>query len=113
MLRKVLIFLILITIGLVAIAYATLNVTPAPKTEIDEPTVAAAEQTAEDVRTGLEPALSPDTPPYQGMFFAFTVPVLVIGIPWILLQLVLIRYVQPRGKSCARRLFWRGSPHPL
>jgi len=97
-LRKILIFLILIAIGLVAIAYTTLNISPAPKTEIEEPPIAADQPAeAEDTPTGLEPALSADTPPYEGLFFAFIVPVLFIGIPWVLLQLVLIRYVQPRG----------------
>jgi len=77
----------------------TLNISTPPKTEIDEPqSPVAADQPAGETPAGLiTPALSPDTPPYEGMFFAFTVPVLLIGVPWILLQLVLIRYVQPRG----------------
>lgn len=96
MLRKVLVVLLLVAIGSVAVLYMVLNVNPAPKTEIDEPAVVADQPVAEP-SIGLAGILSPDTTPYEGMFFAFLVPVLLIGVPWIALQLVLIRYVQPRG----------------
>ena len=43
------------------------------------------------------PEDAPASTPRHGLIIAFIIPLLVIGIPWLIVELNVVRYVQPRG----------------
>jgi hypothetical protein len=43
------------------------------------------------------PDCPPRDPPRHGLLIAFVLPVLVLGIPWIILEYGVVRYIQPRS----------------
>lgn len=43
------------------------------------------------------PDCPPRDPPRHGLLIAFVIPLLVLGIPWIILEYGVVRYIQPRS----------------
>jgi hypothetical protein len=41
-------------------------------------------------------------PPRHGLLIAVLLPFLIVGVPWIFLELFMVRYTQPRGADLAR-----------
>jgi hypothetical protein len=94
----VLLFLILLVLG-----YGLITISR-PKTEIKPPPseldLTAPEAQAQTATPGdeAEPAGGNTEPPLpHGLTYALLLPLLIIGVPWIILELGIIRYVQPRG----------------
>lgn len=95
----ILFFLILLVLG-----YGIISI--GPKTEIEPPPselelVASPDAEAASVTPTDEGSQSDgDTKPEElphGLVPALLLPFAIIGIPWIFLELIIIRYVQPRG----------------
>ena len=66
---------------------ATLTPTPAPPTPTPYFLQSFSTRLADD----------PEALPRHGLFIAFILPVLLIGIPWVIIEFFVVRYVQPRG----------------
>lgn len=66
---------------------ATLTPTPAPPTATPYFLQSFSTRLADD----------PEALPRHGLFIAFILPVLLIGIPWVIIEFFVVRYVQPRG----------------
>jgi hypothetical protein len=101
--RKILYAMLLILTGILAASYFLFYFKPAPKTEI----ATAPTEVAPPGDTGQPPAepaptRPPNSPLFEGLLYAFVLPITLIGLPWILLQLLVIRYVQPRGLDLSR-----------
>ena len=104
-LLQILLFIVLLIIG-----YGVIRIAPLQNTEIPAETAtpvptytqaapaesATAPEAAATSTPGEQPAPPQATKPH-GLFYAFVVPIIVFGLPWIVSQLIIIRYVQPRG----------------
>lgn len=44
----------------------------------------------------------PDNPPLHGLWIALVLPLVVFGIPWVIVELAVVRYVQPQGFDISR-----------
>lgn len=94
MLRKILYILLMVALVVLLLAYLLVRPVPLP-TEITDgqaPTAAAPAPTPQPLLAGY-----PEKPPFEGLLYGFILPVLIIGVPWIILQLLIIRYVQPKS----------------
>lgn len=119
--RKLVILIFLI---LLILSYGVIRIGPAPKTEIEPPpsevnlTSAPAAQAAQEAPP-VEPTSEPNPPAGasetasmpapqasassqqeplpHGLFYALVIPLVFVGIPWLILEIFIIRYVQPRG----------------
>lgn len=120
-------FIPLFVLALLFLGYAIIKVVPGPKTEIVDsaPAEAPATPAADSGTPEAGPTPVPGTPtptppchscdvtfltqlsmnaggredalPRHGLIIAFLLPLLFCGIPGILLEIFIIRYVQPRG----------------
>jgi hypothetical protein len=64
----------------------------APTEEVDQANDSGSQASDEASR-----ADNGEKPLRHGLTYALLLPVLIIGVPWVLLELLIIRYVQPRG----------------
>lgn len=83
-----------------------INAVPAPQTEA--PQLAASAQTTPTLETAQtdqpQPGVDPRQRPLHGLRYAFLIPFLVLGLPWIVIEYFIVRYVQPRGVDVAKVL---------
>lgn len=107
-----LILIILLFVVLLILGYGIIRIDPLD-TEIpaETATPASAQSETAPVEVTAEPAVevagegdaeATDSPSAEeelpsGLFYAFVLPLLVFGLPWMIIQLIVIRYVQPRG----------------
>lgn len=73
--------------------------TPVP-TATPEPTPTPAPPTPTPFflqSVSLSPGAEERALPRHGLLIAFVLPVLLIGIPWVIIEFFVVRYVQPRG----------------
>lgn len=71
---------------------------PAAQTE---PTPQPSPPAAGDVSAAGQPAQPGDRLAWHGLMFAFVYPLLFFGVPWLILEIFVVRYVQPRGEDVA------------
>jgi hypothetical protein len=50
----------------------------------------------------------PPDPPRHGLLIAFILPLLVLGIPWVMLEFMVVRYVQPKSEDVSQVLIKAG-----
>jgi len=108
-----LILIILLFVALLILGYGVIRVVPL-NTEIpaETPTPVSVQDEAAPAEATTEPAVevagetdaeTTESSPTKeeglptGLFYAFVLPMLVFGLPWMFVQWVVIRYVQPRG----------------
>jgi hypothetical protein len=107
--------IIILLFSALVLGYGVISIT-GPKTEIEPPPAeldpasgpeaqAAQTPTDEASQTNDEGSQVSDEvsqangekPLAHGLTYALLLPLLIIGVPWVLLELIIIRYVQPRG----------------
>ncbi|MEW5956243.1 MAG: hypothetical protein AB1801_00845, partial [Chloroflexota bacterium] len=92
-------------IALLMLGYGVIRIVPVQKTEIPAETATpvpaqtatAPAAAAAAPAAGQEQPAPPQNQRPHGLFYAFVLPLLIFGFPWIVIQLVIIRYLQPRG----------------
>jgi hypothetical protein len=107
--------IIILLFSALVLGYGVISIT-GPKTEIEPPPAELAPASGPEAQAAQTPTdeasqtndegsqvsdevsqANGEKPLAHGLTYALLLPLLIIGVPWVLLELMIIRYVQPRG----------------
>ena len=94
--------IIILFFSALVLGYGVISIT-GPKTEIKPPAAELDPASVPEAQAAQAPTdeagqtNNAEQPLAHGLTYALLLPLVIIGVPWILLELMIIRYVQPRG----------------
>ncbi len=79
----------------------TPTVTPIPTAT---PLPTATPHFLEQLRTSPSPSNQEEALPRHGLIITFLLPLLIFGLPWVILEIIIVNYVRPRGVDLSKVL---------